>query len=105
MHFTFPAYVGRRALSARRLSPWIIRLSCRLSFFVRLFCFFGISSWLGTLKWWFHTADFPLKLSEGIDKEMVQRRLGNRQLFTMRGCGKYGGVFSYTFLPHGTISL
>src|SRR3989338_6359855 len=66
MHFTLPAYVGRSALRHIRLSPWMMRLSSSDTFFAALFFGCGISSWYGTVRWWFCTVDFPLNWSMAI---------------------------------------
>ena len=77
-HFTLPWYVGSSALSARRLSPSTIRLSCRLAFRLRPFERTGVSAWNGAPRWKFSTKTRPLNWSDGM-AGCVQRRVSARR--------------------------
>lgn len=81
MQSTFPACVGSSALSASRLSPWMMRLSSSAAFRPfpgRDFFASTTSSRNGTLRWWEWTNCFPLNSRVGMGGGRVGAGFGRR---------------------------
>ena len=68
MHLILPAYLGRSAFKACRLSPWIIRLSSNIGEFspVRDLSLSVSRMRKGTVRWWAYMNCLPLKSSVGM---------------------------------------